>query len=147
MREREASGCTAPGTWCGSWPDGELEFIGRVDYQVKVRGFRIELGEIESVLRRHEAVREAVVMARDDDFGSKQLVGYVVAESGGQANSVALIQDLRARLQEQLPGYMVPSAFVVLPSLPLTANGKLDRKALPAPDESQDAQLTRPRKV
>ena len=113
--------------------DGTLEYLGRVDHQVKVRGFRIELGEIESALLGHEAVRDAVVVAREHS-GEKQLVGYVVAKSGVQVNDVALIQELRGRLQEQLPGYMVPSALVVLSSFPLTASGKVDRKALPAPD-------------
>ena len=113
--------------------DGTLEYLGRVDHQVKVRGFRIELGEIESALLGHEAVRDAVVVAREHS-GEKRLVGYVVAKSGVQGNDVTLIQELRGRLQEQLPGYMVPSALVVLSSFPLTANGKLDRKALPAPE-------------
>ena len=101
------------------------------------------------MLLAHEAVREAVVLARDDDFGSKQLVGYVVAEGVTDthaAGAATLIDELRSRVQEQLPGYMVPSAFVVLPSLPLTANGKLDRKALPAPEESR-TRSTRARKV
>jgi acyl carrier protein len=113
--------------------DGTLEFLGRVDTQVKVRGFRIELAEIESVLLAHEAASDAVVVVRDD-FGDKQLVGYVVAKPGIQADEVALINALRNRLQEQLPAYMVPAALMLLSSLPLTANGKLDRQALPAPD-------------
>jgi hypothetical protein len=124
--------------------DGSLEYLGRVDHQVKIRGFRIELGEIESVLLAHEGVRDAVVVARDDGFGSKQLVGYVV---GGQADDVALVNELRSRLQEQLPAYMVPSALMVLPSLPLSANGKLDRKALPAPEDSALAQYVPPQGV
>jgi len=116
-------------------PDGTLEYLSRVDHQVKVRGYRIELGEIESVLLAHDAVRDAVVVARED-AGNKRLVAYVVAEAGVQVDEVALLNALRSRLQEQLPGYMVPSAFLVLDSLPLTANGKVDRKALPAPEAS-----------
>jgi amino acid adenylation domain-containing protein len=134
--------CAEPGArmYCtgdlARWlPDGTLEYLGRVDHQVKVRGYRIELGEIESVLLAHEGVRDAVVAVREDS-GDKRLVGYVVAEPGAQADEVALIQALRSRLQEHLPGYMVPSALMVLERLPLTSNGKLDRKALPAPDLS-----------
>jgi len=116
-------------------PDGTLEYLGRIDHQVKVRGFRIELGEIESALLAHEIVRDAVVVAREDS-GEKRLVSYIVAKSGLQVDSAALIHELRSHLQEHLPGYMVPSAFVVLESLPLTPTGKVDRKSLPAPDSS-----------
>ena len=113
--------------------DGSLEYLGRIDNQVKVRGHRIELGEIESALRGHEAVRDVVVVVRESPEG-QQLVGYVVAEVGAQTDPVALIRELRSRLQEQLPGFMVPSAVILLSRLPLTPNGKLDRKALPAPE-------------
>ncbi|WP_369938522.1 non-ribosomal peptide synthase/polyketide synthase [Xanthomonas tesorieronis] len=111
-------------------PDGNVEYLGRNDFQVKIRGFRIELGEIEARLAELEHVREAVVLAREDVPGEKRLVAYLT-ESVESSTTVA---ELRTRLLLQLPDYMVPSAFVVLPSLPLTPNGKLDRNALPAPD-------------
>ncbi|MBL0846026.1 phosphopantetheine-binding protein, partial [Pseudomonas mediterranea] len=110
--------------------DGAVDYLGRNDDQVKIRGFRIELGEIEARLGQCAGVKDAVVLARQDDNGPKRLVGYVIPEEGVTLS----VQTLRSQLASTLAEYMVPSAFVVLPSFPLTANGKLDRRALPAPD-------------
>jgi len=110
--------------------DGNIEYLGRIDHQVKIRGFRIELGEIEAVLEQHCAVRQCVVMAREDVPGYQRLVAYVVAKN-------VTNDELRQYLQQQLPDYMIPSAFLVLDSLPLTPNGKVNRRALPAPDQQR----------
>jgi amino acid adenylation domain-containing protein/FkbH-like protein/non-ribosomal peptide synthase protein (TIGR01720 family) len=118
-------------------PGRDIEYLGRIDHQVKIRGFRIELGEIESVLLQHPAVRSAVVMAREDEPGVKRLAAYVVASQPAPEVSV-----LREHLKKKVPDYMVPAAFMFLEALPLTANGKVDRKALPVP-ESQRPELTR----
>jgi acyl-coenzyme A synthetase/AMP-(fatty) acid ligase len=112
-------------------PDGNIEFLGRLDYQVKIRGFRIELGEIESLLSHHPAIREAVVVAREDKPGDRRLVAYLRPHQQACPTSA----ELRSFLTQKLPDYMVPSAFVFLDALPLTANGKIDRRALPAPDQ------------
>jgi amino acid adenylation domain-containing protein len=111
--------------------DAELEFVGRIDQQVKVRGFRIELGEIETVLGRHPGVREAVVVAREDAPGGKRLIAYVVANE----DLPPAISEMRDYLKRTVPEYMVPSAFVMLEALPLTATGKVDRNALPEPGQ------------
>ena len=110
--------------------DGNLEFAGRLDHQVKLRGYRIELGEIEAELSKCRGVRQAVVMMREDEPGEKRLVGYVVVEEERRVN------ELRAELQEKLPEYMVPSALVEMERIPLTPNGKVDRKALPKPKQA-----------
>ncbi len=111
-------------------PTGDIEYLGRMDQQVKIHGLRIELGEIESVLAEFPGVREAVVLAREDRPGDKRLVAYLLPQS-----CVSLSQEvLRTFLRKKLPGYMIPSAFVLMETLPLSTNGKLDRKALPAPN-------------
>jgi amino acid adenylation domain-containing protein len=109
-------------------PNGEVEFLGRIDHQVKIRGFRIELGEIEAVLRQHPGINETVVVAREDVPGDKHVVAYWVAKS----NRAPSTSELRRFLKEKLPVYMVPSSFVRLQRMPLTPNGKVDRRALPA---------------
>jgi amino acid adenylation domain-containing protein len=112
------------------WRDGAIDFLGRLDHQVKLRGYRIELGEIESVLAKHPQVAQAVVAVREDEPGDQRLVAYIVTKNGTLPSRT----QLRAFAADQLPDYMVPSRFVELAALPLTANGKIDRKALPKPD-------------
>lgn len=117
-------------------PDGNIEFLGRVDRQVKLRGFRIELEEIESVLQQHPAVGEVTVTVQQGTGSDSQLVGYIVTKGG----ATAPMEELRAFLRKQVPDYMVPSAFVFLDALPLLPTGKIDRSALPAPKEMEVAQ-------
>jgi len=115
--------------------DGNIEYIGRSDDQVKIRGFRIELGEIEAALLQHDAVREAIVIAREDIPGSKKLVAYLVFKDNHVETG-----ELRRQLKGSLPEYMIPSAFVTLEKIPLTSNGKVDRKSFPAPEYQGDEQ-------
>ena len=138
-------------------PDGLLEFLGRLDLQVKIRGHRIEIGEIEETIARHPDVRECAVVAREEgsgekrsthvprdgvgpiapalreNSGDKRLVGYVVPRNGSSPS----VTQLRGFLKSTLPDYMVPSTFVFLDALPMTSNGKLDRRALPAPEDTR----------
>jgi amino acid adenylation domain-containing protein len=116
-------------------PDGTLDFLGRLDHQVKLRGYRIELGEIESVLAKHPAVKQAVVAVREFASGNQRLVAYLVAANGMLPSRL----ELDAFAAAQLPDYMVPAAYVLLTEMPMTANGKIDRKALPAPDKVIEA--------
>lgn len=113
--------------------DGNIEFINRLDHQVKIRGFRIELGEIEAVLRQHPAIREAVVAAREDTAAEKRLAAYIVLHQ----EKAPSITGLRGYIEEKLPAHMVPASFVHLDALPLMPNGKADRLALPAPNQTR----------
>jgi amino acid adenylation domain-containing protein len=114
--------------------DGTLDFLGRVDFQVKLRGYRIELGEIESELLRHPSVRAAAAVLREDVPGDARLAGYFVARDGAEVTTA----ELRVHLRERLPEYMVPAVFVALPAMPLTASGKVDRRALPVPEGADE---------
>ena len=114
--------------------DGRIEFQGRVDNQVKIRGYRIELGEIETVLNHHASVQECIVIAREDVPGDKRLVAYVVSVPGQRVD----VSDLRGWVRDRLPEYMVPVAFVEMPRLPLSPNGKVDRRSLPAPTHARE---------
>ena len=109
--------------------DGNIEFYGRTDHQVKIRGFRIELGEIEVVLSQHPAVRENIVVTKEDATTEKRLIAYLVVHQ----ETTLTINEIRNFMQDKLPNYMIPAVFVFLDSLPLTPNGKTDRKALPEP--------------
>ncbi|MEW6736493.1 MAG: amino acid adenylation domain-containing protein, partial [Acidobacteriota bacterium] len=110
-------------------PDGNIEYLGRIDQQVKLRGYRIELAEIETVLKQHSLVKDAIVIAREDEPGEKRLVAYLVAETGASVTAT----ECQAHLRERLPEYMIPSHCVMLERMPLTTSGKVDRKALPMP--------------
>ncbi|MBW4493171.1 MAG: amino acid adenylation domain-containing protein [Oscillatoria princeps RMCB-10] len=118
-------------------PDGNLEILGRIDFQVNIRGMRVELGEIESALGLHPSVREAAVTGREDVPGDKRIVAYIVPKLASEDSAPAVdMAELRSFLNQKLPDYMVPSAFVLMEALPLLPNGKLNRNALPAPDLS-----------
>jgi acyl carrier protein len=124
-------------------PNGELEYLGRIDKQVKIRGYRIELGEVETVIAQHPAVRQVAVIDRDDAQGERSLVAYLVADD----RNPALFADIRDHLRSTLPEYMVPSQFSFIDEVPRVASGKLDRDALPAPEEDQQesAEVVAPR--
>jgi amino acid adenylation domain-containing protein len=126
---------------CRWLADGNLEYLGRLDHQVKLRGFRIELGEIEAALAKHKSVRQCLVMAREDEPGMKRLVAYVLAAPGENPEA----EKLREHLKRSLPEFMMPAAFVTLDSFPLTPNGKVDRKALPKPEFQASAGMVPPR--
>jgi amino acid adenylation domain-containing protein/thioester reductase-like protein len=117
-------------------PDGNIELLGRGDRQVKIRGFRIELGEIEGALSQHPAVKQAAVIVREDKLSDKRLVAYIVGYPS-EEDRTAIVPELRRFIQEKLPEYMIPSAFVVLDKLPLTPNGKIDWQSLPAPSPAR----------
>lgn len=119
-------------------PDGNIEFLGRIDHQLKIRGFRIELEEIEAVLRQHDCVKHIVVMGREDTPGDQRLVAYIIPSQEQALTS----SELRCFLKERLPDYMIPAAFVILKNLPLNANGKVDRHALPAPQPERPSLQT-----
>ncbi|NCR69790.1 MAG: amino acid adenylation domain-containing protein [Microcystis aeruginosa LG13-12] len=122
-------------------PDGNIEYVGRIDNQVKIRGFRIELGEIEAVLSQNQAVQSSCVIVREDNLGDKRLVAYVVL----QPEINLTINEIRQFLRAKLPDYMVPTAFVLLDTFPLTPNGKIDRRALPVPDLQSQGEYIAPR--
>jgi acyl carrier protein len=118
--------------------DGAIEFLGRIDHQVKVRGYRIELGEIEAVIEQHLLVRECVVVARQTQIADMRLVAYLVASDEASGDDALLDgTQMRNYLNQKLPDYMVPSAYVLLDEMPLTANGKVDLQKLPAPEEGR----------
>jgi len=130
--EKEGARMYATGDSARFFKDGSIDFVGRLDHQVKVRGFRIELGEIESSLVKRNDIDKAVVIVREDKPGDKRLVGYLIA-----SGSEATLADLRTHLLETLPEYMLPSAYVYLDAFPMTSNGKIDRKSLPAPESGR----------
>src|SRR5262249_55579269 len=113
--------------------NGDLEYLGRIDHQVKIRGFCIELGEIEAALSKHPAIRETIVLCLEDKEGDKKLVAYLVTKQEEQIT----VGGLRKYLAERLPEYMMPAAYVTLERMPLTENGKVDRRALPEPETTR----------
>jgi acyl carrier protein len=117
------------GDWVRYQPDGSIEYVGRVDHQVKLRGYRIELGEVEAALQQHPFIREAVAVISEEN-SERRLVAYVVAPHGKSL----MVSELRAHMRERLPEYMIPAVFVMLAEMPLTPNGKVDRRALPLPE-------------
>ena len=121
-------------------PDGNIEFLGRIDHQVKIRGLRIELGEIETALSQHPQVEKVVVLVREYQPANKRLVAYLIPQQQGKVSP----QQLRSFLQQKLPEYMIPSAFVLLENFPLTANGKINFKALPEPKIERDEEIISP---
>ncbi|MDJ0843510.1 amino acid adenylation domain-containing protein [Crocosphaera sp.] len=121
-------------------PDGNIEFLGRIDHQVKIRGLRIELGEIETALSQHPQVEKVVVLVREDQPTKKRLVAYLIPQQQGKLSP----QQLRSFLQQKLPEYMIPSAFILLENLPLTSNGKINFKALPEPKIERDEEIITP---
>ncbi len=126
-------------------PDGTIEFLGRIDFQIKIRGYRVEPGEVEAAITRHPDVKEALVLPRTDESNQQRLVAYVVTKSGDGSDAFA--RKLRHFLEQKLPDYMIPNFFVFLKSFPLTPNGKIDRKALPEPQTQpsrQDHEYTAP---
>jgi hypothetical protein len=127
---------------------GQIDYLGRNDHQVKIRGYRVELGEIEASLRQRPRVKDVVALAREDKPGERRVVAYVVPTAdAGPIQHLPLTPQLRGYTKEKLPGYMVPAAWVLLEKLPLTANGKLDRRALPAPERlvADEAEYVAPR--
>ncbi|HYP26892.1 MAG TPA: amino acid adenylation domain-containing protein [Blastocatellia bacterium] len=133
--DREGARLYKTGDLARYLPNGELEYLGRTDQQVKVRGYRIELGEIEAAMMEHDAIRESVVTAHEEAGGEKRLIAYLVARGEGQLTG----SEMRAYLKEKLPDHMVPAAFVMMEAFPLTANGKVDRRALPLPGGERPA--------
>ncbi|QUI24147.1 amino acid adenylation domain-containing protein [Vallitalea pronyensis] len=118
-------------------PDGNIEFLGRIDHQVKIRGYRIELGEIEAQLIQHDKIKEAVVVAKEDESSNKYLCGYIVVDHEWKVQELK-VQEIKEYLAKELPDYMIPSTYVELEKMSLTANGKIDRKALPEPDDNSN---------
>jgi acyl-coenzyme A synthetase/AMP-(fatty) acid ligase len=133
FRDRPGARLYRSGDLARRLPNGDLEYLGRIDFQVKIRGFRVELGEIEAAINSHPAVHESTVLVREDRPGDQRLVGYLVMRE----QAVLSVAELREHLKKALPDYMVPAVFVRVEKLPLTASGKVDRRALAAPDQNE----------